>query len=62
MVTFFGTADRRIKEHMVRGWQKFTRKPFSIHAIEGNHLFPLQKEQKLEWLLKIVQGLEGLQL
>lgn len=41
-------------------WQRFTSGPFSCTRIEGNHLWPLQKEAKAVWLSKVVEGLRKL--
>ena len=57
ITTFFGTRDRRIKEDMVRGWQRFTKGEFECLAIEGHHLWPLAKESKVVWLDAIAERL-----
>ncbi|KAF5835551.1 Alpha/Beta hydrolase protein [Dunaliella salina] len=51
---FWGTADKRVKKEMVQGWRAFTT------AIEGNHLWPLNKEPKLRWLQLITDQLARL--
>ena len=60
ITSFFGTSDRRIKEHMVRGWANFTSGAFECIAIEGHHLWPLVKDSKVLWLDAIVQRLQNL--
>ena len=44
---------------MVRGWQSFTTAAFSCAAVEGNHLWPLDKVAKAAWLQAIVAELSG---
>lgn len=63
-MTFWGTRDRRVKEAHVRGWSKFAGGKFTIEAVEGNHLWPLDKAAKGVWLGRIAEelaqlGLEG---
>ena len=55
--TFYGTMDRRVTEDMVAGWQRFTTGAFSCAAVEGNHLWPLDKAAKTTWLQAIVAQL-----
>lgn len=51
---FWGTKDRRVKEDHVMGWSTLTSKTFQLHAIDGNHLWPLDKQSKVSWLQHIV--------
>ena len=55
--TFYGTMDRRVTKDMVGGWQRFTTGAFSCAAVEGNHLWPLDKAAKMTWLQAIVTQL-----
>ncbi|KAL3147970.1 hypothetical protein ABBQ38_014265 [Trebouxia sp. C0009 RCD-2024] len=57
--TFHGTRDRRVTRAMVEGWQRFTTGPFSCAAIEGTHLWPLDKTAKTTWLQAIVAQFSG---
>mmetsp|Transcript_281 Transcript_281/g.407 ORF Transcript_281/g.407 Transcript_281/m.407 type:complete len:365 (+) Transcript_281:264-1358(+) len=57
LTTFFGTRDRKISRDMVLGWQEFTSGKFEIVEVEGNHLFPLDKEPKTLWLQHIADRL-----
>ena len=57
MRAFWGTSDRRVSERHVRGWERFTRGEFRCEAIEGNHLWPLDKEAKAEWLRRVAKAL-----
>jgi len=62
VVAFWGTSDRRVKEHHVKGWEKFLGEGaggrFELRMIDGNHLWPLDKKAKAEWLQQIVDELE----
>jgi surfactin synthase thioesterase subunit len=62
VVAFWGTRDKRVKEHHVKGWEKFLGEGaggrFELRMIDGNHLWPLDKEAKAEWLQHIVVELE----
>ena len=49
--------DRRVTKDMVAGWQRFTTGAFSCAAVEGNHLWPLDKAAKMTWLQAIVTQL-----
>ncbi len=54
LTTYHGTRDRKISAAMVRGWQRFTAQDFSCTAINGHHLWPLDREAKQAWLSDIV--------
>lgn len=56
--SFWGVKDRRVKEHHVKGWRQFTRGDFECHAIDGNHLWPLDKASKTAWLQHIARKLD----
>jgi hypothetical protein len=43
-----------------QGWRRFTTGPFTCSVVEGNHLWPLQKEAKAAWLTEIVEHLNRL--
>jgi hypothetical protein len=47
-----------IRFFFMQGWQRFSSAPFSITRIEGNHLWPLQKEPKAAWLEHIAAKLD----
>lgn len=55
---FWGTKDRRVKEDHVMGWSALTSKTFQLEAVEGNHLWPLDKTSKVAWLQRIVDTLQ----
>lgn len=59
--SFWGTSDRRIKEHHVKGWKNFisSQNTFTCEPVEGNHLWPLDKMAKAYWLSKIVAELNN---
>lgn len=57
--TFYGTKDARVSAHMVQGWQRFTTGAFSCDRIDGNHLWPLDKAPKLQWLQSIVVKMQA---
>ncbi|GMH38250.1 hypothetical protein BSKO_06134 [Bryopsis sp. KO-2023] len=57
---FWGTRDKRVTQKMVEGWEKFGSEGFECIGVEGNHLWPLDKEAKLVWLSAIVERLENL--
>lgn len=59
LTTFYGSKDRRVTEEMVRGWQTFTTGQFTCTAIDGNHLWPLDKHAKMIWLRHIVDELHA---
>lgn len=60
ITSFWGTKDRRVKQAMVQRWSKFTTGEFSCSEINGNHLWPLSKEDKEQWLKKITEELRTL--
>lgn len=53
LTTFHGASDRKISRDLVAGWQRFTGRGCSLETIDGNHLWPLQKPAKAEWLTRI---------
>lgn len=55
---FWGTRDRRVNEKHVMGWSAFTSKTFQLDAIDGNHLWPLDKASKVAWLQRIVDDVQ----
>lgn len=60
---FWGTTDRRVKENHVKAWGEIVGSaPFSCQPIQGNHLWPLDKVAKTEWLGKIVSALDALKV
>ncbi|PRW20885.1 Monothiol glutaredoxin- chloroplastic [Chlorella sorokiniana] len=62
LITFWGSRDRRIKQHLVQGWSRFTTGAFELHEMEGHHLWPLDKASKAVWLGQIAAQLEQLAL
>ena len=43
-----------------QGWARFTNGPFRLLRVEGNHLWPLQREGKAAWLQAVAEGLQQL--
>ncbi|EFN56084.1 hypothetical protein CHLNCDRAFT_145599 [Chlorella variabilis] len=62
LTAFWGTRDRRIKQHMVQGWSRFTTGAFQLLEAEGHHLWPLDKAHKAAWLQVVADQLAQLQL
>ncbi|GAX80583.1 hypothetical protein CEUSTIGMA_g8020.t1 [Chlamydomonas eustigma] len=58
--SYFGKKDQRISQSMVQEWHRFTEGPFTCTAIHGNHLWPLQRAPKQQWLSDIVAKLQCL--
>ncbi len=46
----------------VQGWKQFSSGPFKCLRVEGNHLWPLDKEAKSTWLQTIANELARLEL
>jgi surfactin synthase thioesterase subunit len=45
---------------MVEEWEKMTTGTFALEILQGsNHLFPLEKESKIDWLKRIVKVIEA---
>lgn len=40
-----------------QGWARFTTGAFRCEAVEGSHLWPLEKEAKRKWLQAIAEQL-----
>jgi medium-chain acyl-[acyl-carrier-protein] hydrolase len=60
ITAFSGNKDRMISKEMVEKWETMTTGKFNLEIINGaNHLFPLEKEFKLEWLERIVHKLKS---
>ena len=57
--TFYGTKDSRVTAHAMQGWRHFTTGAFSCDPINGNHLWPLDKAAKLQWLQRIVNKMQA---
>ena len=57
-MAYWGSEDRKITQAMVSGWRRFTTGSFLLHKIEGNHLWPLAKQAKSQWLTSIVDHIE----
>lgn len=62
MLAFWGTKDRRVKETHVREWGQLVGGDFRCEAVEGNHLWPIDKAAKADWLGRIVKELDKLKL
>lgn len=60
ITAFYGSRDQKISPAMVAGWQRFTTAEFAVTEIEGNHLWPLKKAAKADWLSKIAAKLQEL--
>ena len=57
ITAFWGRRDRRITSDMVHGWRRFTAAEFQCHCIEGNHLWPQDRDAKAAWLTEVVNGI-----
>jgi surfactin synthase thioesterase subunit len=42
----------------LQGWSAVTSGSFKCHRINGNHLWPLDKVPKQQWLARIVEELQ----
>eukprot|EP00887_Chlorella_sp_A99_P001583 scaffold8.g1583.t1 len=60
ITSFWGARDRRITEGMVRGWARFTRGAFQCHRVDGNHLWPQDRQAKAAWLAAVAKQLGSL--
>ena len=62
VLALWGTSDRRVKEHHVRAWEGMVAVPgsFRCEAVQGNHLWPMDKTAKADWLSRIVAELNML--
>jgi surfactin synthase thioesterase subunit len=49
-----------VSEAHVRGWARFTRGAVRAERVAGNHLWPLDRAAKAEWLGRIAARLDGL--
>ena len=60
VTAFHGTNDKMISRSMVKEWEKMTTGTFALEILQGgNHLFPLEKESKIDWLKRIVAVIEA---
>jgi len=50
---YYATRDRKVTQAMVQGWSRFTTQGFKLEPVEGNHLFLLNKEDKVAWLKRV---------
>jgi medium-chain acyl-[acyl-carrier-protein] hydrolase len=57
LVAFWGTRDRRVTEAHVRGWARLAGGRFSAEAVDGNHLWPLERGAKAVWLVRVAEEL-----
>lgn len=62
ITAFYGTQDEVVTRAMVQGWDAHTTGPFELKAVEGKHLFPLDRKPKAEWLGEIAAVLDTLEL
>lgn len=58
LTVFYGTDDEMISQEMCCGWETHTTGSFELLSIDGGHLFPLEKQSKLNWLQLIADRLE----
>ena len=58
LTVFYGTGDEMISQEMCCGWETHTTGSFELLSIDGGHLFPLEKQSKLNWLQLIADRLE----
>ena len=58
MTAFWGSRDRRISRAHVSGWARFFGGGFELLRIDGNHLWPLDRDGKREWLAAIAERLD----
>jgi medium-chain acyl-[acyl-carrier-protein] hydrolase len=58
LYTFWGTSDRRVKEHHVKAWKEMCSGSFQCEKVDGNHLWPADKVAKAHWLGRIVDELK----
>eukprot|EP00877_Chromochloris_zofingiensis_P014233 jgi/Chrzof1/9063/Cz03g34210.t1 len=49
ITAFWGSQDQRITQDMVKAWERLTTGVFEVHRIEGNHLWPMEKDGKFDW-------------
>ena len=60
VTAFHGTEDFMITKNMVEQWETMTTGAFALEILHGgNHLFPLEKESKIDWLKRIVGVIEA---
>ena len=60
VTAFHGTNDRMISKSMVEKWETMTTGAVALEIVQGgNHLFPLEKESKIDWLKRIVAVIEA---
>jgi medium-chain acyl-[acyl-carrier-protein] hydrolase len=57
LVAFWGARDRRVTEAHVRGWARLAGGRFSAEAVDGNHLWPLERGAKAAWLARVAAEL-----
>merc|ERR1711862_9880 len=58
VTAFSAKDDGMVTPAMCRGWEEQTSGEFELVELDGNHMFPLNREQKSAWLAKIAQGLD----
>ncbi|KAL4515951.1 hypothetical protein Ndes2526B_g00665 [Nannochloris sp. 'desiccata'] len=54
LYTYWGTSDRRVKQHHVKAWGEMCSGSFQCEEVDGNHLWPADKVAKAHWLGRIV--------
>ncbi|KAG2490101.1 hypothetical protein HYH03_011407 [Edaphochlamys debaryana] len=59
ITAFWGAQDRRVRQPLVAPWAGYTRAPFRLAPIAGNHLWPLNcRAAKEAWLRGAVGAFE----
>jgi len=58
LTVFSAKNDDMITSTMCQLWKEQTTELFEFFEVDGNHMFPLDKEQKSDWLDKIAKGLD----
>ena len=54
---FYAAADKRVKQHHVEEWRRFTSASFSLEEIEGNHLFFYDVPHRAAYMNRVLAGL-----
>ena len=51
---YYATKDKRVKEHHVVEWKKFTSEKCDVYAAEGNHLFFFDVPQRATFMTTVL--------
>lgn len=58
ITAFCATGDKKVTRAMVDEWRSFTTSRFTLHGINGHHLFPISvPDAKRTWLQTIVDAI-----